>query len=111
MLGRDQRGKITRVAFSRGVPVRIVAIDGTWARHCVMLDAGETGAKLQLLGSTAELDLKEFFLLLSTTGVAFRRCELAWVNEQEIGVYFLIGSGKSAGPPIRPEIMPNLHEV
>ena len=30
-----------RVQFSRGVAVRIVAIDGTWARECTMLDVAE----------------------------------------------------------------------
>jgi hypothetical protein len=33
--------------------------------------------------------LKEFFLLLSSTGLAYRRCELAWVNGDQIGVNFL----------------------
>lgn len=33
--------------------------------------------------------LKEFFLLLSSPGLAYRRCELAWVNGEEIGVNFL----------------------
>jgi hypothetical protein len=35
------------------------------------------------------LHLKEFFLLLSSTGLAYRRCELAWVNGDQIGVNFL----------------------
>jgi hypothetical protein len=35
------------------------------------------------------INLKEFFLLLSSTGLAFRRCELAWVNGEEIGATFL----------------------
>jgi hypothetical protein len=86
----DQRRKSGRVAFSRGIPARIVAIDGTWSRDCVMLDAGEAGAKLEFEVSIAELNLTEFFLQLSTTGV-FRRCELAWVNGQQIGVHFLKG--------------------
>jgi hypothetical protein len=94
--GKDQR-KSGRVAFSRGIPARIVAIDGTWSRDCVMLDAGAAGAKLEFEVSIAELNLKEFLLQLSTTGV-FRRCELAWVNGQQIGVHFLKGK-----PPGRPK--------
>jgi hypothetical protein len=35
------------------------------------------------------LDLKEFFLLLSSTGVAFRRCQMVRVSGEEIGVKFL----------------------
>ena len=36
-----------------------------------------------------DFHLKEFFLLLSSTGLAYRRCELAWVNGDQIGVNFL----------------------
>jgi hypothetical protein len=35
------------------------------------------------------LDLKEFFLLLSSTGLAFRRCQLVRVAGDQIGVEFL----------------------
>jgi hypothetical protein len=35
------------------------------------------------------LDLREFFLLLSSTGVAFRRCQMVRVAGEEIGVKFL----------------------
>jgi hypothetical protein len=35
------------------------------------------------------LDLKEFFLLLSSTGLAYRRCELVRVAGDQIGVAFL----------------------
>ena len=34
------------------------------------------------------LNLKEFFLQLSTTGLVFRRCGLIRVNGTEIGVNF-----------------------
>ena len=41
------------------------------------------------------LQLKEFFLLLTSVGVAYRRCELDWVNGERIGVKFLShGRGK-----------------
>jgi hypothetical protein len=40
-------------------------------------------------GSVEGLNLKEFFLLLSSTGLAYRRCELGWVNGDQIGVSFL----------------------
>ena len=78
-----------RVTFSRGYSVCIMGIDGTWRRDCVMEDVSETGAKLTVEGSVEGLHLKEFFLLLSSTGLAYRRCELAWVNGDQIGVNFL----------------------
>jgi hypothetical protein len=34
------------------------------------------------------LDLTEFFLLLSSTGLAFRRCRLVRVTGDQIGVQF-----------------------
>jgi len=86
-MGKDQR-KSGRVAFTQGIPARIIAIDGTWSRDCLVLDAGDAGAKLEFKTSIADLALKEFFLQLSTTGV-FRRCELAWVNGDQIGVHFV----------------------
>jgi hypothetical protein len=67
----------------------MMGIDGTWRRDCVMEDVSETGAKLTVEGSVEGLHLKEFFLLLSSTGLAYRRCELAWVNGDQIGVNFL----------------------
>lgn len=84
----DQRGK-SRVVFERGVPAQMMGIDGTWRRDCTMEDVSETGAKPTVDGSFEGLHLKEFFLLLSSTGLAYRRCELAWVNGEQIGVNFL----------------------
>jgi hypothetical protein len=78
-----------RVTFERGIPAFMMAIDGTWRRNCSMEDVSENGAKLSVEGSVEGLHLKEFFLLLSSTGLAYRRCELAWVNGDQIGVNFL----------------------
>jgi len=61
----------------------------------------ETGAKLTIEGSIEGLHLKEFFLLLSSTGLAYRRCELAWVNGDQIGVIFLKQSDKKKKPTRR----------
>ena len=85
---KDKRGAL-RVNFERGVTVRILAIDGTWQRECEMLDVSETGALLRVLGSLAGLDLKEFFLVLSSRGTAHRRCTLAWVEGERIGASFV----------------------
>jgi hypothetical protein len=66
-----------------------MAIDGTWRRGCTLNDVSETGAKLTVESSIKDLSLKEFFLLLSSPGLAYRRCQLAWVNGDQIGVTFL----------------------
>ena len=82
------RRKSERVSFEHGIEVFIMAIDGTWRRNCLMIDVSQTGARLAV-ESIHGLDLREFFLLLSSTGLAFRRCKLARVAGDEIGVEFL----------------------
>ena len=84
-----ERQKGERVIFERGFRAHMMGIDGTWRRDCTMEDVSETGAKLTVEGSVEGLHLKEFFLLLSSTGLAYRRCELSWVNGDQIGVNFL----------------------
>lgn len=81
--------KHERVDFERGIHVQIMGIDGTWRRDCMMIDVSQTGARLCIEGSFDGLDLKEFFLLLSSTGLAYRRCKLVRVAGDEIGVEFL----------------------
>mgnify|MGYP003456964457 CR=1 FL=1 len=80
-----ERRKGDRVVFERGFAAHMMGTDGTWRRDCVMEDVSETGAKLTVEGSVEGLHLKEFFLLLSSTGLAYRRCELARVNGDQIG--------------------------
>jgi len=84
-----------RVDFERGIPVYMMGIDGTWRRDCLLIDVSQTGARLLIEGSLEGLDLKEFFLLLSSTGLAYRRCELVRVAGNQIGVAFL-ARGRSA---------------
>lgn len=81
--------KDPRVTFEHGIDASMLAIDGTWWRNCVLLDISVTGARLLVDGSLEGLNLKEFFLSLSSTGLAYRRCELVRVNSSEIGVRFL----------------------
>ena len=81
--------KSERVDFNRGVAVCMMGIDGTWRRDCMMIDVSQTGARLLIEGSLEGLDLKEFFLLLSSTGLAYRRCQLVRVAGDQIGVEFL----------------------
>jgi hypothetical protein len=87
--------KSDRVDFERGIPVYMMGIDGTWRRDCKMIDASQTGARLHIEGTLEGLDLREFFLLLSSTGLAYRRCKLVRVDGDQIGVEFL-ARGKPA---------------
>jgi hypothetical protein len=81
--------KSERVEFERGIHVYIMGIDGTWRRDGMMIDVSQTGARLCIEGSLEGLDLKEFFLLLSSTGLAFRRCRMVRVAGDQIGVQFM----------------------
>jgi hypothetical protein len=80
--------KAHRVLFERGYAANMRAIDGIWRRPCTVEDVSDTGAKLTIDGSIESLNLKEFFLLLSTMGKTYRRCQLAWVNGDQVGVSF-----------------------
>src|ERR1700751_3786055 len=93
--------KSDRVQFERTIPVYMMAIDGTWRRDCAMVDVSQTGARLVVEGSLHGLDLKEFFLLLSSTGLAYRRCQLVRVEGDEIGVEFLAREKKPKKSGIR----------
>ena len=73
-----------------------MAIDGTWRRECSIYDVSEEGAKLAVGSSIEGLQLTDFFLVLSSTGLAYRRCKLAWVNGDQIGVIFLKLRSKKA---------------
>ena len=78
-----------RVSFSRTHDVRIMGIDGTWRRNCQLNAISDNDAILTVEGSIQGLNLTEFFLLLSSTGLAFRRCELVRVNGAEMDIQFL----------------------
>lgn len=96
--------KAHRVIFERGYAASMMAIDGTWRRPCMMEDVSETGARLTIDGSIEGLNLKEFFLLLSIMGNAYRRCQLAWVNGDQVGVHFL-KPGDKKGDPRKPSVI------
>lgn len=87
-MGKDLR-QHSRVEFERGMDVQITGIDGTWRRPCKMIDISEGGALLAIEGGIAGLDLKEFFLMLSSTALAYRRCQLIRINGDEVGVRFI----------------------
>jgi len=87
-LSKEQR-LTPRVGFEQGVDVHIMGIDGTWRRSCKMIDISASGVLLSVEGSVAGLDMREFFLLLSSTGLAYRRCQLVRVSGEQIGARFL----------------------
>jgi hypothetical protein len=88
-MATHEKRKAERVEFSHRFEAQIMGIDGTWRRACTIEDVSKSGARLTVEDSFEGLNLKEFFLLLSTTGLAYRRCELAWVNGEQLGVRFL----------------------
>lgn len=84
--------KADRVQFQRAFPVNLMGVDGTWRRACELLDVSSTGARIEIEGTTEVLQAKEFFLVLSSTGLAFRRCELVWLDGSVAGIRFLINT-------------------
>ncbi len=89
-----------RVTFSHGYGVCIMGIDGTWRRDCLLNAISDNDAILTVEGSIQGLNLKEFFLLLSSTGLAYRRCELVRVNGTEIDVQFLKSKTRKKRPDL-----------
>jgi hypothetical protein len=87
-----------RATFSRGYGVCIMGIDGTWRRDCLLNAISDKDAILTVEGSIQEINLKEFFLLLSSTGMAYRRCELVRVDGTEIDVQFLKDKSRKKRP-------------
>ncbi|WP_027581646.1 hypothetical protein [Bradyrhizobium sp. Ai1a-2] len=97
---KETSRRAERVTFSRGYDVCIMAIDGTWRRDCVLNAISENDAALNVEGSIQGLNLKEFFLLLSSTGLAYRRCELVRVNGTEMDIQFI------RGKPVKGRVAP-----
>src|ERR1700743_660461 len=87
-MSEEKRG-LDRVTFGRGYGVCIMGIDGTWRRDCVLQAISDNDAMLTVEGFIQCLNLKDFFLLLSSTGLAYRRCELVRVNGAEMDIQFL----------------------
>ena len=83
----DRRAE--RVKLDSRHPVNLMGVDGTWRRSCILLDVSQSGARLEVDGTLDVLKAQEFFLVLSSRGLAFRRCELVRVDGTEIGVRFI----------------------
>ncbi|CAN5342252.1 PilZ domain-containing protein [soil metagenome] len=90
---KDKRGA-SRVNFERGIPVKILAIDGAWQRECNMFDVSQSGVLLRVDGSVTGIELREFFLVLSSVGTAHRRCALAWIDGDHLGASFIRDDAK-----------------
>lgn len=94
--------KAERIRFEHKHPVNLMGVDGTWRRTCVLVDVSSTGARLEVDGTLEVLKAQEFFLLLSSTGLAFRRCELIRVEGAQVGVRFIEAKKKKGRPIIPP---------
>ncbi|OSI33704.1 PilZ domain-containing protein [Bradyrhizobium canariense] len=97
MYGWDKR-RSKRVRFDHEYRATVLGFDGTWRHDCILIDVSETGARLRIDGSTDVLKTREFFLLLSTTGLSYRRCELIRLDGSEIGVQFVTSRTIRSGP-------------
>jgi hypothetical protein len=86
---REENPEGKNVVFERGIDAYIMGIDGTWRCECTMDEVSEAGAKLTVNRPMDGLNLREFFLVLSSTGLAFRRCQLARVNGNKISATFV----------------------
>lgn len=93
--------KAGRVHFEHRCLATIMGVDGTWRRSCAILDVSATGAKLEVEGSIDALKAQEFFLVLSSTGLAFRRCELVRVNGTQVGIHFITEKTRKRALPTK----------
>lgn len=84
-----ERRRSFRKNFSH--PVNLLHPDGKPICGCTMRDISETGARLKI-GSQLEPDESQlppkFILAISKSGNVFRRCEVVWRRNDEIGVRF-----------------------
>lgn len=83
----NRRNGPPRVEFVSPPRARMMAADRTWRRDCLMIDASDAGAQLEMEKPDDVID--EFFLLLSAVGKpAFRRCKVVWTRGVRLGVTF-----------------------
>jgi hypothetical protein len=94
--------KALRVRMDHKQSVNLMGSDGTWRRSCVLLDVSQSGAKIEVEGTLDVLQAKEFFMLLSSTGLAYRRCELVWIDGTMAGIHFITADGKRKPASTRP---------
>jgi hypothetical protein len=66
-----------------------------------MAAISENGASLTAGETLADLNLNEFFLVLSSNGAVYRRCALDWINGSNIGAKFAAQTSGAKKRPIR----------
>jgi hypothetical protein len=85
----EERRKHMRKSFRHSA--NLVHPDGKPICGCTMHDISETGARLTV-GSRSDRDgahlPPKFILAISKSGNVFRRCEIVWRNNDEVGVRF-----------------------
>ena len=72
--------------------VAILQSDGTLVCECTLADVSNDGARLKLShapGAAAPSFDPQFILSLSRRGNLFRKCELVWHRDNEVGVRFI----------------------
>jgi hypothetical protein len=75
------------IHFTPPLHARLMGIDGTWSRDCLLLEISNNEAQFQFEGLTD--GIPEFFLVLSgCRQPPFRRCKLIWISGDRIGVSF-----------------------
>jgi hypothetical protein len=93
--GVYQPNAVRAASMWNGRPSAVATTSASWRLtapgNCQLNAISEDAAVLNVEGSIQGLNLKEFFLLLSSTGLAYRRCELIRVNGTEMDVQFLNG--------------------
>lgn len=83
-----------RVAFMRGLPAQLIAIDGSWQLSCRVIDISQSGAKIVLPQQTETLDLTDFSLRFCAS--VARRCRVVRVEGGCVGVEFIRAPAKPA---------------
>lgn len=68
----------------------------------------DNDAQLTVEGSIQGLNLKEFLLLPSSTGLAYRRCELIRVNGTDMDIQFLKTKSRKKKQASSPALMAKL---
>src|ERR1700733_8379465 len=96
----ENKTRAKRFNASHGYGFGIIGIDGPWRRDCLFTAISDIDACLTVESSIQGLNLKEFFLLLSSTGLAYRRCELVRVKGTVMDIQFLRGRDRTVKPVI-----------
>ncbi len=84
----EQKKGLDRVTLGRGSDVCIMGIDGTCS---VMACSQANSIRMRCARSRARsrVSTSRIFLLLSSTGLAYRSCELVRVNGSDMNIQFL----------------------